>query len=551
MQSEAPHQSTTNATVMAPHPVTPDTMNDCKSYTPTSTLQLNTPCSAPAVLIHPNRTPPAATHKRSLFTPFSSNQHSSHGAADHLWNRILQYIMNELCIHSDPSSDATTDSSLNPHITTILKHLTLPYYFEKLMFYATLLCADQFCNVFIVLPIRLVLMPLIVPYNKCKVTPRHQHDMIKSIIIASSLLLLYTVHMSRIYHYIRGQNTLKLYVIYNMLQITDKLLCSAGEDIIYNTLHTNNIAYKSMYLFIAILYNFIHALIIYLCIITLNVSINSDDNSLFVLLISNNFTELKSVVFKRCDSSNLMQISLSDATERLQLILFLCCIIIQNITNIQQTTNPNPVLPYSEQSIDPSIYMYDWLYRASISSLAVYLCELIIDWIKHSYINKFNSIDVNIYQRITTVLSNDYIQSCQFRSQNDTEYMTQLSRRFGFSYYPMMVVCLRVLLPIIAKHMNYSFHTAILITSCIGMLVVVKLCVTYTLTLCTVYKLTDNITLLQACSTTNQLLSESTVAQHSMYDSILNQVNIIDYDPKLSIQLCDVERYKMIKSIPA
>ncbi len=38
--------------------------------------------------------------------------------------------------------------------------------------------------------------------------------------------------MSRVYHYIRGQSVMKLYVIYNMAQVCDRLLASFGEDIL-------------------------------------------------------------------------------------------------------------------------------------------------------------------------------------------------------------------------------------------------------------------------------------------------------------------------------
>lgn len=37
---------------------------------------------------------------------------------------------------------------------------------------------------------------------------------------------------SRIYHSIRGQAVLKLYVIFNCLEVFDKLCCSVGNDIL-------------------------------------------------------------------------------------------------------------------------------------------------------------------------------------------------------------------------------------------------------------------------------------------------------------------------------
>ena len=49
---------------------------------------------------------------------------------------------------------------------------------------------------------------------------------------------------------------------------------------------------------------------------TLNVAINSADQALLTLLISNNFAEIKTSVFKKFDENNLFQVASSDVTER-------------------------------------------------------------------------------------------------------------------------------------------------------------------------------------------------------------------------------------------
>ena len=43
---------------------------------------------------------------------------------------------------------------------------------------------------------------------------------------------MYSLDPSRIYHSIRGQAVLKLYVVFNVLEICDKLCCSVGVDIL-------------------------------------------------------------------------------------------------------------------------------------------------------------------------------------------------------------------------------------------------------------------------------------------------------------------------------
>lgn len=54
-----------------------------------------------------------------------------------------------------------------------------------------------------------------------------------------------------------------------------------------------------------------HSIVTFLMIVTLNVCVNSNNNSLFVLLVSNNFLELKSTVFKRFRVQNLFQAACS------------------------------------------------------------------------------------------------------------------------------------------------------------------------------------------------------------------------------------------------
>ena len=139
--------------------------------------------------------------------------------------------------------------------------------------------------------------------------------------IAIVLAVLYFIDISYIYHFIRQQSTIKLYVLFNVMEILDKLLASFGQDI-YDTLfcymytHTrlsrslfspHRYGLKTCYV-VALCYSLIHTLILLLKMVTLNVSVNSHSNALFTLLISNNFVELKSSVFKTYKEENVFQI---------------------------------------------------------------------------------------------------------------------------------------------------------------------------------------------------------------------------------------------------
>lgn len=62
---------------------------------------------------------------------------------------------------------------------------------------------------------------------------------------------------------------------------------------------------------VSTIYITIHSLVLYFQVVALNVAINSSNSALVSLLISNNFVELKSSVFKKYSHINLFQISAS------------------------------------------------------------------------------------------------------------------------------------------------------------------------------------------------------------------------------------------------
>lgn len=61
---------------------------------------------------------------------------------------------------------------------------------------------------------------------------------------------------------------------------------------------------------------------------TLNVTVNSSGYTILVLLISNNFVELKGSVLKPVKVENLFQIACSDGVERFQTCVFLLAILV-------------------------------------------------------------------------------------------------------------------------------------------------------------------------------------------------------------------------------
>jgi hypothetical protein len=280
-----------------------------------------------------------------------------------------------------------------------------------------------------------------------QITRAGLYDVIKGCMIITATAVLGLVQVSRVYHYIRGEAIIKLYVIFNILEIVDKLCASVGTDImdaLYRTLrddkdldtfgrwlHGEGASLKGngdwrplwspvrlcWQVALAIVYVIFHAGVIFVQIVCLNVALNSRSNSLLTLLVSNNFVELKGSVFKRFEPANLFQISCADAVERFQLSLYLGLIILQEGASATLLS----------------------------SALFIWLAEMVVDSVKHSFVSKFNRLHVDLYTTFTAIVAHDYV-SVRGRIKTSLDPTHACVRRLGLSPLPLCCVLLRVTL---------------------------------------------------------------------------------------------------------
>ncbi|KAF0688567.1 Aste57867_19812 [Aphanomyces stellatus] len=292
---------------------------------------------------------------------------------------------------------------------------------EKLVIYGLVLCADSFLYIFTYLPLRILLAlgsAVVSLFYKRIFRRSHVHDLLTAIIMVLSTAVLMQVDMSRVYHLIRNQALIKLYVIFTMLEIFDKLFSSLGQDVLDSMYFT--VRYqprrigRMMFDFAVCNDLLLHSMLLFGQVVTINIAIHSSSSSLMTLLISNNFAELKSSVFKKFEEQNLFQVACSDIVERFKLILIILLILLQ----------------------------FDGKDVAD-GTLRVLAAEMLIDWIKHAFISKFNQIPPTVYSKFMTVLCRDV---SGYRS--DTTFLdhTQfVSRRLGLMSLPLACVVLRML----------------------------------------------------------------------------------------------------------
>ncbi|XP_032080346.1 transmembrane anterior posterior transformation protein 1 homolog isoform X1 [Thamnophis elegans] len=312
--------------------------------------------------------------------------------------------------------------------------MRIPRELEKLMIFGIFLCLDAFLYVFTLLPLRVFLamfrfvtLPCSSLRDRRLLQPAQVCDIFKGVILVICYFMMHYVDYSMMYHLIRGQSVIKLYIIYNMLEVADRLFSSFGQDIL-DALYWTATEPKERkrahigvipHFFMAVLYVFLHAILIMVQATTLNVAFNSHNKSLLTIMMSNNFVEIKGSVFKKFEKNNLFQMSNSDHLW----VLF------------------------------PDVCM-------------VIASEVAVDIVKHAFITKFNDITADVYSEYKASLAFDFVSSRQKNAY--TDYSDSVSRRMGFIPLPLAVLLIRVVTSSVKVQGVLSYSCVILF--CCGLI---------------------------------------------------------------------------------
>lgn len=148
------------------------------------------------------------------------------------------------------------------------------------------------------------------------------------------------------------------------------------------------------------------------------------NNALLALLVSNNFAEIKSSVFKRFSKDNIHGLVYADSIERFHISAFLVSVLAQNILESE------------------GAWFGNFIYNAT----TVFFCEMMIDIIKHSFLAKFNDIKPIAYSEFLQALCE---QTLNIRPED---------RKTNLTFVPLAPACvvIRVLTPVYAAHLPYS-----------------------------------------------------------------------------------------------
>ena len=331
-----------------------------------------------AALNHARATTPVALHTFKI--------HMRHFLS-HLAHQV------GLSPETEQPSSSEDDSADDERRTGIYNFLQVPWNLEPLLILGYLTCLDSFLQLITFMPLR-VIGALINSARGRTLTPSQQCSVLRAVLIVSVSLVLLRVDMSQTYHMVRNQAMLKLYVIFNLLEVFDKLCASFGQDILdsLDSAATSRRRWRGGLPFdflVALVYTLLHTMVLFYHAVALNIALNSHSNLLITLLVSNNFVELKSNVFKKCERENLFQVACADVVERFQLSVYLSLVALQFLF---------------VQKVEASFA--EWL-ELGVSFTMIYASELAVDWIKHAFVIKFNRIDPSVYAAFIALLCND------------------------------------------------------------------------------------------------------------------------------------------------
>ncbi|XP_019784007.2 transmembrane anterior posterior transformation protein 1 homolog [Tursiops truncatus] len=315
--------------------------------------------------------------------------------------------------------------------------MRIPRELEKLMVFGIFLCLDAFLYVFTLLPLRVFLalfrlftLPCYGLRDRRLLQPAQVCDILKGVILVICYFMMHYVDYSMMYHLIRGQSVIKLYIIYNMLEVADRLFSSFGQDIL-DALYWTATEPKERkrahigvipHFLMAVLYVFLHAILIMVQATTLNVAFNSHNKSLLTIMMSNNFVEIKGSVFKKFEKNNLFQMSNSDIKERFTNYVLLLIVCLRNME--QFSWNPDHL----------------WVLFPDVCMVVT--SEIAVDIVKHAFITKFNDITADVYSEYRASLAFDLVSSRQKNAY--TDYSDSVARRMGFIPLPLAVLLIRV-----------------------------------------------------------------------------------------------------------
>ena len=276
------------------------------------------------------------------------------------------------------------------------EYVKLPLIIEYVINHGILVCLSA-------LLYELTLMPLSGVKGLLKWTQKRSMTNVEKSDLARTLILFVAVWIfnasidfSAVYHYVRAQSLLKLYFIFNMLEILERLVRSWGNDLVDGMVWScvgsrkpGWILSVSMHWVVVLVYSLLHAYMHFWRVMIISVAILTND--IMIVLVTNNFNELKGTVFKKAEARSVYPVVTSDIVERLYLFLDVALVLFRMATSPQRSK-----MPFSEVFIWAGVMI---------------ALEVLTDWLKFLCISKFNQVDNATFWHYNRIHKDDLLLS--------------------------------------------------------------------------------------------------------------------------------------------
>ena len=128
-------------------------------------------------------------------------------------------------------ADQPSEPQLKQKQEGVYNFLQVPWNLEPMMWFGWATCLDSFIQHLTFFPLRVASAALsLLRFRGISAT--QSQDLLRGVLILLASYFLNHIDMSQAYHNVRNQSVIKLYVVFNVLEIFDKLLSSFGSDIL-------------------------------------------------------------------------------------------------------------------------------------------------------------------------------------------------------------------------------------------------------------------------------------------------------------------------------
>lgn len=342
------------------------------------------------------------------------------------------------------SHRAEDSSEADQELEQLINMTKIPLHLEKFMLWTLLAGFDCFLHYFTVFPIRIIndILQSLHCRGKWRSKTFTERFMVFLIVIAS--VALSNLDTSKAYHRIKRQSSVKLYMLFGVLEMADKMLASMGQSlftvILSGKFLRQSQSRQSLLTGLTLIYLICHGYVMVFQTVALNVAVNSYSNAFLTLLLSMQFAEIKASLLKRIDKEGLFQLAIADVVERSQITFLLIIIAIRNV--LANSKLPSSLIPKS------------WTLHTTSSVILGVLCgpmfsvigsELIVDWVKHAYVTKFNRIRPSIYGKFLVIMCGDYATSSK-----------KFCDRLGLPIQTLVVLFIVMIRPTFSQMLNFG-----------------------------------------------------------------------------------------------